>query len=458
MDVLLFQVHDQIYAVDADSVKEVVDPVPVTPLPFVPDSVEGLVNISGRVIPQICVSKRLGFPSTLQGGEGTIMLLSSGERLCACRVARVVAKISMEQEAISASASEVDDAAQRLLAGEFSWNDRLVVLLDPAGLMVEQGMKIAGEAEGNGLLADYSDDAAQALSEVANDFPCVLFSSNNELFAFRFDDVAEVIESSKVTPIPGAPSEMAGVLLLRGFPLPVVSMRAILFGSVEEQAPFVLVVGVNGCPLGLQVEKVLGIQRFSRGSLRPLLEEQSILEGFLTTPDNRLVGVIRFSALAEPHYFDSWKRFLVSSDCATAINSGVSDSLERILMFRHGKEMMGVPLDSVERIEEYVEPTETPGADSGNICGVIQVQGNVTPVVILERLTGVSCGAPTAFLILREGETRIAMPVEKVDKVVNLRNQDIDPVRSGQQSLLSGVGKYQGMLVSLLSIERLLHI
>jgi purine-binding chemotaxis protein CheW len=455
VDVLLFQVHDQIYAVDADAVREVVDPVPVTPLPFVAPEVEGLVNISGRVIPQICVAIRLNLGTGMSAGEGAVMLLTAAERLCACRVSKVVAKITIEEESVSRCA--VAEAGQdRLLAGEFTWNGRLVILLDPSAMMMEQGERLGSDSDGNGLLADVATDVLVAEKNLANEFSCVLFSCCNELFAFRFDDVAEVVESGQITALPGAPPEMVGLLLLRGFPLPVVSMQALLFGGSGKSTPYTLVVDLNGCPMGLQVERVLGIQRFPVGSLRPLLEEQSLLEGFVTTKDNRLVGLIRFAAFSEPERLAAWRPFLIAADSAAAATTGQVAQTERVLMFRQGREMMAVPLASVERIEEYSEPTETPGSGSSSICGVIQVQGNVTPVVRLERLTGVAAGTPSAYLIMREGEGRIAVPVEKVEKVVNLRGQDIDPVRSGQNNLLSGVGKYEGTLVSLICVERLM--
>lgn len=458
MDVLLFQVDDQVYAVDADAVREVVDPLPVTPLPFVPPAVEGLVNISGRVIPQICAARRLGLGEGLAADEGAVMLLTAGERLCACRVSKVVAKITIAPEAISNCAFSEAGQTDQLLAGEFTWSGRLVVLLNPFGLMLEQGERLKSDVEGDGLLAEVALEASTAEKSHGSEFPCVLFSCHNELFAFRFDDVAEVVESSGVTPLPGAPPEMPGVLLLRGFPLPVISMKALLFGGIGESAPYTLVVDVNGCPLGLQVERVLGIQRFPAGSLRPLLEEQTLLEGFVTTRENRLVGIIRFAALEEPARLAAWRPFMIAADSGASSHSaaGSLSQTERMLMFRQGREMMAVPLASVERIEEYADPTETPGSSGGSICGVIQVQGTVTPVVRLERLMGSVVGAPSAYLIVSEAGNRVAVPVEKVEKVVDLRGQDIDPVRAGQNSLLSGVGKYQGTLVSLISVERLM--
>ncbi len=335
MDVVLFQVAEQIYAIHADTVREVVDPVPVTPLPFVPDSVEGLVNMSGRVLPQVSVAIRLGAGQALAAGDGTVLVLAVGDRLAACRVNKVVAKITIASEEISTSGEAEGgvDGPPRLLAGEFCWNDRQVVLLNGAGLMFDQDQHLAVEVQGEGLLAEASEDAGVSTTLSARDFPCVLFSSKGELFAFRFADVVEVVERGEVTSLPGAPAVMAGVQLLRGLPLPLVSMRFLLFGEMEEQAPYVLVVTIEGCPVGLQVEKVLGIQRFPQDALQPLLEEQSLLEGFLTTGDNRLVGVIRFSALADTRFFHAWKPFFVARERGDgAVVAGGEEAVRRMLL------------------------------------------------------------------------------------------------------------------------------
>lgn len=457
MDVLLFQVHDQIFALDAETVREVVDPTAVTPLPFVPESVEGLVNISGRVIPQLSMALRLGIGRHLAAGEGTIVVLSVDDRLCACRVSKIIAKMTIEAEEISLCEGPESTSDQPpLILGEFCWHDRQVMLLDAVGLLFNQEIGTEAEMEGEGLLAEASEDVGQTASTLVDTFLCVLFASNNELFAFRFDDVVEVIERGPVTRLPGAPAEMVGVQLLRGFPLPLISMQSLLFGSREEDAPYVLVVDIQGCPVGLQVEKVLGIQRFLHGSLRPLLEEQSLLEGFITAEDNRLVGMIRFLALSAGGYLQTWRPFLVAKDLGKTLVDDRDDSVQRVLLFRQGMEMMAVPLAAVERVEEYVEPTETPGSGHDHLGGVIQVQGNVTPVFRLDTLTGAHGKAPTSYLILREGTKLVAVPVDKVDKVINLRKQDIDPVRTNQNNLLSGVGKYQGNLVSLISVEQLM--
>lgn len=455
MDVLIFQILDRVYAIDAETIVEVIDPVPVTPLPFVPAEVEGLINVAGQVVPQINGACRLGLAREL-AGESVVILLRAGEAVCAIRVSRVVAKLSIEKNVISESASDTTEPSHTVIAGEFPWHEQIVILLDPASFMFKK-VPVSSEQDEEGLVATASEGDRPLEGGHDDDFSCVLFLCRQELFALRFSDVIEVVESSKSTPFPGAPPEMPGTLLLRGFPLPLIDMQALLFGEQAETAPYTMVVQLNGCLAGLQVERVVGIQRFALTTLRSMAEETSLLEGFVTTPDNRLVGVIRFSSLAAENNMAAWKPFLLAAESAEG-----DEQLDRTgrslqyLMFHHGGEVMAVPLAAVERIEEYSAVTDTPGDNESAINGVIQVQGVIVPVTSLEQRMNLQVGQPTVYLIIRQDGNCVAVPVEKVDRVVDLFEKDIDPVHSGANNLLSGVGKYQGTLVSLLSVERLI--
>jgi chemotaxis signal transduction protein len=92
------------------------------------------------------------------------------------------------------------------------------------------------------------------------------------------------------------------------------------------------------------------------------------------------------------------------------------------------------------------------------MSGIIQVQGNITPIIHLDKMLGLVAGPSSVCLIIRENDIRIAVPVDKVDKVIKLREMDIDPVRAEGHTVLSGVGKYQGTLVSLINVEKLLSL
>ncbi len=219
MDVVIFQIQEQLYAFDAGAVREIIDPLPVTPLPFSAAEVEGLINVSGRIILQICAAQRLQQAVVAAPVEGTVIILALAHDICACRVKRVLARATVATDAVAAVAGVDIADHDALLSGEFLWKESLVLLLDPAFLLRER-MPVAeggnGAEVGSGLITErYGGDLRQDAPR-ADDFPCVVFSCNYELFAVRFADVAEVVESGTVTSLPGAPQEIPGAMLLRG--------------------------------------------------------------------------------------------------------------------------------------------------------------------------------------------------------------------------------------------------
>lgn len=51
MKALTLRLHDEVFAIEAESVREILDLVPVTEVPNAPAYVGGLINVRGRVVP-----------------------------------------------------------------------------------------------------------------------------------------------------------------------------------------------------------------------------------------------------------------------------------------------------------------------------------------------------------------------------------------------------------------------
>lgn len=57
-----FGVADGDYAVDIMRIKEIINPVPVTPMPKAPPFIEGVIELRGAILPIIDVRKRFDLP------------------------------------------------------------------------------------------------------------------------------------------------------------------------------------------------------------------------------------------------------------------------------------------------------------------------------------------------------------------------------------------------------------
>jgi purine-binding chemotaxis protein CheW len=84
----------------------------------------------------------------------------------------------------------------------------------------------------------------------------VLFELGQRSFATRLDDVREIVRLTGLEPLPGGRAPLAGVIELRGTPLPVLDVRA---PGAPDDAGDVLVLDVGGDAVGVAVDKVLAV-------------------------------------------------------------------------------------------------------------------------------------------------------------------------------------------------------
>jgi purine-binding chemotaxis protein CheW len=113
-----------------------------------------------------------------------------------------------------------------------------------------------------------------------------------EHYAVPVDDVLEVAPLGELTPVPGAPPAVAGVLNLRGEVLAVVDL-AVLVG-VEPAGPHQRIVVAQGssCRAGLAVESVVGVGDVAEAmapARSPSLAGAALVDG-------ELVGVVDVEA------------------------------------------------------------------------------------------------------------------------------------------------------------------
>jgi purine-binding chemotaxis protein CheW len=83
----------------------------------------------------------------------------------------------------------------------------------------------------------------------------VMFRLGQQTFALSLDEVREIVRLGGLEPLPGMRPPMAGVIVLRGSPLPVLDLRTA--GTTQDGD--VLVMAVEGDPVGVAVDEVLAV-------------------------------------------------------------------------------------------------------------------------------------------------------------------------------------------------------
>jgi purine-binding chemotaxis protein CheW len=119
-------------------------------------------------------------------------------------------------------------------------------------------------------------DAQRAtVEERRGTFHLVSFGLAGECYGVPIESVQEIIRATGVTPVPGAPAQVRGVINLRGRIIPVVDLRR-RFLLPEQEAhddQRIMVVELGARRLGMLVDSVSQVLRVPAATVEELPEE-----------------------------------------------------------------------------------------------------------------------------------------------------------------------------------------
>ena len=115
----------------------------------------------------------------------------------------------------------------------------------------------------------------------------VTFHLAGEEYGVGIDNVQEIIRATDITPVPGAPSHVRGVINLRGKIIPVVDLRwrFSLPEIAENETQRIIVVELGEKRLGILVDSVSQVIRLSSSIIEKIPEEVT------TADENYITGV-----------------------------------------------------------------------------------------------------------------------------------------------------------------------
>ena len=122
---------------------------------------------------------------------------------------------------------------------------------------------------------------------------------------------------------------------------------------------------------------------------------------------------------------------------------------------------LAVPLENVIRVLPALSCTPLPGAP-GSVCGVVNVRGQILPVVDLARRFDWSAALLSsqwlAFLWLRTAQRQLLVPVESVEAAIDYSAADLAPAAHPQvpSTLLKGVLRSADGLLLIQDVEQVL--
>ena len=135
---------------------------------------------------------------------------------------------------------------------------------------------------------------------------------------------------------------------------------------------------------------------------------------------------------------------------------------EQYVVFKVGDQEFGADILKVSIIEKIINIARVPNAPS-YIKGVINLRGDIIPILSLRLKFGlpeIEADDDSRIIIFKFNEMTLGVIVDSVAEVVNLKENDIESVTTitndRNYDYITGIGKVEGRLVTLLNIEKLI--
>jgi purine-binding chemotaxis protein CheW len=147
LQIVVCELADEHYGLDIAKVFEIIRHQPITAVPRSPRFVKGVINLRGRIIPVVDLRERFGMPAAEPTKETRIVVAESATTRVGLIVDSVSEVLLVPTEAVEATPEVAAGADAEYLRGIANLGDRLVLLLELAGLFgIEDQRALAGAA------------------------------------------------------------------------------------------------------------------------------------------------------------------------------------------------------------------------------------------------------------------------------------------------------------------------
>jgi purine-binding chemotaxis protein CheW len=156
IQIVTFQVGGEEYGLDIKSITEVIRPLKITPLPKMPEFIEGVINLRGVIIPIVDLRKRFAPGKTVQHPKSLRIMMVKGAASRATGDARELLGLIVDsvQEVLNMPLKNMEPPPAaatgqnaEFISGMGKVGDRLIIFLDITRILSTQERSALEEAE-----------------------------------------------------------------------------------------------------------------------------------------------------------------------------------------------------------------------------------------------------------------------------------------------------------------------
>jgi purine-binding chemotaxis protein CheW len=146
LQIVGFRIGNETYGVRIAAVREIVRVPEITAVPSAPDTVEGVINLRGKIIPVMDLRKRFGHSEIKSDKKNRILVVELENKLLGLIVNSASEVLKIPPSEIEAPGSVFADGESGYVTGVGKLQGRLIILLDISKLLHRPELKRLEEA------------------------------------------------------------------------------------------------------------------------------------------------------------------------------------------------------------------------------------------------------------------------------------------------------------------------
>ena len=436
---LTFRMGRRLYAIAAEDVSEVIRLPLLARVPLGPKSLLGIANLRGAVLPIASLRGLLGEAEADYGASSRAIVLE-GEAAVALAVDAVDALVTIDTAKIETNRAELAALPGERLSGAFQvgGRDEVAKLLDVRAL-IQAAFVQPARAPRTTTAADSLAGFGEATDDLWDRRKLVSFDVVGQEFALPLEVVREIVTAPEfVTDVPHSEALVLGVMPYRDTLLPLLSLMGLLglhAQPSDESRRMVVVVVVGGGLVGLVADRMQAIIAADPALIEPtppmlaarMGGESQVASIYRGDEGARLVSILAPDRL----FREDVMATLRQAHEAPAVEAASSATeVRQFLIFQLAGAEFGVPIEVVDEVAPVPAQVTRVPKSPAFLEGVINLRGEVLPVVDQRRRFDMPPAAnPGArrLIVVRTERHRAGLIVDSVTEVLRSDADAIDP-------------------------------
>jgi purine-binding chemotaxis protein CheW len=285
--------------------------------------------------------------------------------------------------------------------------------------------------------------SAIAVTDAADDAQLIVVRLADGKFAFRLEDVREIVRMPRLARMPLAPSSLLGLANLHGQVLPVVELRSLLGLATERPDDAMVVVVGREAPVGFTVDRIerlvtLPAQQIEAGaagagSINPELLSGVVkgIEGESTikilNPQRLLRDELSHLGLRAENRAPKVQGSVVNA--ASGAGAAAAQTIS-LVSFDLGGQEYALPLDRVREIIQLPKQVAEMARSEAAVLGVVTLRDSLLPLVSLRALLGlppIAAAEAGKVVVLPLGRGAVGVVADRTREILHVDQDAIDP-------------------------------